>query len=399
MNKEKLKMLLPMEELEQEAQQQIYNALELPFLKTLAIMPDCHAGYTLPIGGVAVLEGVISPEYVGYDIGCGMSCIITDVNTHDLTKKDKEKIFNEILLQIPTGFTCHERSKTYKEFKSASCDKTLNKEVNDKILKQIGTLGGGNHFIELGENRLNKLCITIHSGSRKTGHSIAGFYMNRSKKIVIDGKTYSGFFPLNSDDGQMYLQDLLFAQEYALENRKMMMDSIMKILGLFINRYTLINENHNHAIVLPNGDVLHRKGATPADKGQLGVIPGNMRDGVYITEGLGNQDFLSSASHGAGRKYSRSGAKKNLSMDRFKAQMKDVICIVDENILDEAPDAYKDVVAVIDRQKGVVIDVIDFIKPLINIKASEEDRRAKKKKEKLERRKQQKEKDMLRNIE
>lgn len=184
---------------------------------------------------------------------------------------------------------------------------------------------------------------------------------------------------------------MYFAQEYALENRKQMMLEILDIMKLPKSLKGMINENHNHAIVLKDGIVLHRKGATPADKGQLGVIPGNMKDGVYITSGLGNEEYLSSASHGAGRKYSRSGAKKNLDINKFRNQMKDVVCVVDENILDEAPDAYKDLTAVIDRQKGVVIDVVDFVKPLINVKASEEDKREKKRKMKEEKRRRQQE--------
>ena len=387
-NLEKLKTLIPLEELEYDCQSQIYNALELDFVKKVCIMPDAHTGYLAPIGSIILLDKVISPEYVGFDQGCGMCCLITSIKAKDLKHKDLIKIFNEIINKIPTGFTSREHGIDHETFKSASGDKQLTKDVNDKLHKQKGTLGGGNHFLELGENTNGYITITIHSGSRKTGHLLCTYHSNISN--LNDKDLPNGFLHLNGDFGQSYIKDLDFALQYALDNRKVMMQDILKILGLSDSLKGMINENHNHAIVLSNGDVLHRKGATPADKGQIGVIPGNMRDGVYITEGLGNQEFLSSASHGAGRKFSRSKAKDTLSMDSFKAQMKDVVCIVDPNILDEAPDAYKDVTAVIDRQKGIVIDVIDFIKPLINIKASEEGHRDRRKKNQEARRKERK---------
>jgi tRNA-splicing ligase RtcB len=129
----------------------------------------------------------------------------------------------------------------------------------------------------------------------------------------------------------------------------------------------MINENHNHAIITEDG-VLHRKGATPADKGQIGVIPGNMKDGVYVTVGLGNEEYLSSASHGAGRRFSRRKAKETISISDFENDMKGIVCKVDNGTLDESPSAYKDINMVIERQEGIVIEVVDYLKPLVNIK-------------------------------
>jgi tRNA-splicing ligase RtcB len=181
---------------------------------------------------------------------------------------------------------------------------------------------------------------------------------------------------------------MLYAQEYALENRKQMMLEILDIMKLPKTLKNMINENHNHAIV--NGSqVLHRKGATPADKGQLGVIPGNMKDGVYITKGLGNSEYLSSASHGAGRKMARGKAAKNLDFEHFKKQMKGVVAVVDENILDESPDAYKDLEMVISKQIGIVVEVVEKAYPLINVKASEESHAKRKRKKKEERRRRE----------
>lgn len=350
-----------MEHLEQEAQQQIYRELAREFLKKLAIMPDCHTGYTLPIGGVALLDGVISPEYVGYDIGCGMCCVVTNADAN-MVKNDEQDIFDEIYRQIPVGFNCGD-TKEYPVFQSASGDKNLNDKVNAKLNIQLGTLGSGNHFIEIGENTKGKLAITIHSGSRNIGHSVASYYMKLSK--TVDTDLPAGFLDISSIYGHQYLQDMNFCLDYALANRREMLKMVSRILQLPAMGF--INENHNHAIVTPDG-VLHRKGATPADVGQLGVIPGNMRDGVYITTGLGNEEYLSSASHGAGRTMSRKKAKENINLDDFVKVMRGIKGKIDLGTLDEAPMAYKNLHDVIDAQKGIVVDVVDHIKPLINIK-------------------------------
>ena len=374
----KLKTLIPMDMLEQEAQNQIYEVLKLDFLKILAIMPDCHAGYLLVIGGVALLDNVISPGFVGYDEGCGMCLIVTEIKVKDLSRKDRKKLFKEIIKKIPTGFSTRETGLDYHKFKSACGDKNLDKKVEARLHIQLGTLGGGNHFIELGENREGFLTITIHSGSRNPGHTVAGHYISKSK--IEDKHLPNGFLDMNNNLGKHYLEDLLFMQQYALDNRLVMMREVADILKIPERtiKDTLINENHNHAIVTPNG-VLHRKGATPAEKDKLGVIPGNMRDGVYITRGLGNEEYLSSASHGAGRKMSRTKAHETLELREFKEQMKGIIAVTNRNVLDEAPDAYKNLGKVIKMQEGIVIDVVDFVKPIINVKADEEDKRRKQK--------------------
>jgi tRNA-splicing ligase RtcB len=370
----KLESLIPIHELEQEAQNQIYFNLALEFLEKLAIMPDCHPGYLLPIGGVALLNSVISPEYVGYDIGCGMCCIITDVYYKDILKNERvnNKICDELYFKIPVGFNMREKCFfDHKEYKSSCDDKKLNQKVNGRIWKQLGTLGGGNHFIELGKDQNDKFCVTIHSGSRNPGHTIAGYYMKKTR--LIDKDLPKGFFHLNSEWGEMYLKDMSFMLEYALANRRHMIISILETVGFNFSEQNelqnnMINENHNHAIVQKDNKVLHRKGATSSLKGQLGVIPGNMRDGVYVVSGLENEKYLNSSSHGAGRKGSRTWAKKHLSLDKFEKDMEGIVAKVQKNTLDECPDAYKDINYVIKAQDGIVIDVINHIKPIINIK-------------------------------
>lgn len=357
--------LIPEDLIDEGAKEQIRNALKLEFLKKLVIMPDVHTGYSLPIGGVALLDDVVSPDYVGYDIGCGMCCGVYDVPASEILKTDfqKDKIFKDIYLKIPTGMKSARDKRDYETFKSGVGDRNLNKAVNEKIPVQLGTLGSGNHFIELGAAKDGRFAVTIHSGSRNMGHSIAGYYMKRARE---KSELPDGFFALKSDLGQAYLRDMQFALEYALANRLHMFRIVENILGLEPHN-SIINETHNHALIESNG-VLHRKGATPAQEGQLGVIPGNMRDGVYITTGLGNSEYLCSASHGAGRVLGRNQAKKVLRLDYFKQQMKGVKAKIDNSTLEEAPDAYKNIHEVIKLQDGIVVKVLDHITPIINIK-------------------------------
>jgi len=374
--RDKLVTLIPMEELEQEAQQQIYNALDKPFLVKLAIMPDCHTGYDLPIGGVALLDGVISPSYVGYDIGCGMCHVETNISLD--TVKDLQLLYNLIKETIPTGEGREQKAPAdYIDYPNSAGDKNFFQQVQSKIHIQLGTLGGGNHFIELGVNSFNLVCVTIHSGSRNPGHSVGGYYMKLAKQY--DTNLPEGFLHLNAELGQAYLIDMNFMLEFALANRKRMMKQLLEIIGADTSEgisaekimdMKMINENHNHAIVNSDGTVLHRKGATPADEGQLGVIPGNMRDGVYVTRGLGNKTYLSSASHGAGRAMSRKKAKQVIDPEKFRTQMEGIVAATDVSILDEAPDAYKDVKHVIELQAGIVVDILYHARPIVNVKGS-----------------------------
>jgi tRNA-splicing ligase RtcB len=181
-----------------------------------------------------------------------------------------------------------------------------------------------------------------------------------------------GFLDLNSDFGKAYEEDMRFALQYALDNRMIMMISTLDILGYNAHQMVpilknVINENHNHAVITPYG-VLHRKGATPAEKGTLGVIPGTMKSGVYITMGLGNEEYLNSASHGAGRRLGRKAAKKAIDIEDHKNSMKGIVAKVDESTLDESHKAYKNLATVIGHQEGIVIDVVDYVRPLINVK-------------------------------
>jgi tRNA-splicing ligase RtcB len=378
-----------MSEIEMGAQQQIYAALELPFLKRLAVLPDVHQGYDLPIGGVALLDGKVSPFYVGFDLGCG--CCLTRTgrpfeqlfhgrrDDASVMEANVRPVYRRLYDAIPVGLNSnHARRQEYKPFKfsfdlmlaEGRVDaKRREQEINDKLGLQCGTLGGGNHFLELGiSEQTGEVCVTIHSGSRGPGWKTADVYMRTAGK--------ERFFDLDSALGQAYMKDLGFFLDYALENRRRMMIAALTVLG-FTEREQrsmldgMINENHNHAVVRPDG-VLHRKGATPADKGQPGVIPISMGAGVYVTEGLGNEEYLSSASHGAGRLMGRSKAKKTLDLAEFQTDMVGILAPVGAETLDEAPRAYKGEDYVISAQKDVVVKITDVIRPFAVVKGGKE---------------------------
>ena len=367
---DKLYSLVPLEEIEQGAIQQIFNNLSDDRVLKMAVMPDVHQGYDLPIGGVALVDGHISPSYVGYDIGCGMCAVNTGVLATDILpdRPSRERLFVELYRTIPVGLGGSRAATAYPEFNSALADKKFIARVNKGVTNQYGTLGSGNHFIEISSDRQGLCWVTLHSGSRNAGHTVGTAYMDRAKR------NGDRFLALESELGQAYLHDMTYCLEFALENRRRMMADTLGVLGFTegecrrMLKETMINENHNHAVVLDDGTVLHRKGATPAEEDQLGIIPANMRDGIFITRGLGNKTYLNSASHGAGRLMSRSQGRKKVKLEDFKASMQGIVAKVDRKTLDESPFVYKDINQVIAAQEGIVIEVVNHLKPLVNVK-------------------------------
>ena len=367
---DKLYSLLPLDEIERGALQQIFDNLSDDRVLKMAIMPDVHQGYDLPIGGVALVDGHICPSYVGYDIGCGMCAVNTGVLASDILpdRSSRERLFEALYRTIPVGLGGNRTATQYPEFKSVLADKKMVAKVNKGVMNQLGTLGSGNHFIEISSDQQGFCWVTLHSGSRNAGHTVGSVYMGHAKR------NRDRFLALKSELGQAYLHDMTYCLDFALENRRQMMVDTLGLLGFSAGeckrllQETMINENHNHAVVLDDGTVLHRKGATPAEVDQLGIIPANMRDGIFITRGLGNQAYLSSASHGAGRVMSRSLGRKTVKLDQFKASMQGIVAKVDRNTLDESPFVYKDINKVIEAQKGIVIEVVNHLQPLVNVK-------------------------------
>ncbi len=371
---------------EKKALEQFEECLNEKYVLKASLMPDAHTGYVAPIGGVFITKKYIVPSWVGYDIGCGMiACKFMAKNLLLKLENKKTKIFNKLFKKIPMG-----KAKYNKEINISQKSKLkfynllnkLNKNVSNKEflkhiknngLKQIGTLGSGNHFIEIGylnRKNIDEIWLVIHSGSRNLGHRIATEYMKIASNVK---KGFEETHPLNSEskNGKDYLLLEEFALEFALLNRLEMAKKVENVLCeiLEINNLKFelwTNKTHNHCIKKDNL-FIHRKGATSSEKNERGVIPGNMRDGSYLVIGEGNEDFLMSSSHGAGRILSRNKAREKIKPEDFKKQMREVVCFSNEKFIDESPDAYKNINEVLEAQKQS-IKIIGHIKPIINWK-------------------------------
>lgn len=390
MNKETYNYAIDIDE---DTMKQFNDCVACDFVVKGALMPDAHLGYVAPIGSVLVTKDFIVPSWVGYDIGCGMTAV--HIKGKDMVKKIKEhkdEIYERVKTKIPMGKgelvppnkvsqkTKKEYEKMLEKFEKGAYHKEILQFLKGKAIRHIGSLGDGNHFIEMGEDENGEAWITVHSGSRGVGYKVAEKYM---KKSAGTDKEYEATHPIHKDSdlGKEYLNILDFGLSFALRNRMDMIERAMKtleeVLGEKVDWEMWANKNHNHAIP-EDGTFIHRKGATPAKKGERGVIPGNMRDGCFLVEGLGNPEFIESSSHGAGRKYSRKAAKEKFSLQEFEDSMKGIKGTVTDGTLDEAPMAYKNVFDVMDKQKDSV-KIVKHIKPIINWKG-ERGRRGKGKK-------------------
>lgn len=360
------------EVLDSAAIDQFVHCMGLPDVVQGALMPDAHSGYTLPIGAVVATVGSIYPAFVGYDIGCGMSATKLNLSIGDISGLEKA-IHEAIRQEVPVGFAKNVDSQIHE---AAKWQEALNHTYTAKMKDAVGygpmclgTLGGGNHFIEVGSDEQSNLWIIIHSGSRSVGQKIAEYYM----KLAAEGADVEGAHSLDvrSPEGQDYIVDMEYGLQFALKNRQLMTHRVIRaisgVVGSVVKASDFINRNHNHA-ELVDDRWIHRKGATHADAGMMGVIPGNMRDGCFIVKGLGNPDSMSSSSHGAGRVLSRRKAKEQITLEQFQESMKDVpAATVGQSTVDESPFAYKDIFKVMELQEDLV-DIVHYVKPIINVK-------------------------------
>ncbi|MBI4667103.1 MAG: RtcB family protein [Nitrospinae bacterium] len=350
--------------------EQFYSAINQPFAVKGVLLPDAHVGYSLPIGAVVATDGVILPAWVGYDIGCGMCAVKTPLMM-DEVEPHRVDIFKSIYRAVPTGFDHNKRPEPW-DYEKIPMTPTLKKIFErENGLTQLASLGGGNHFIEISHDEEGRVWVVVHSGSRHVGHSVATLYMKQASGSEKAKEGHYGF-QVKSNAGQDYITDMNFCLKFALENRKRIIERVLREVYYYTRRgeqpetLEFINRHHNHAEE-KEGLWIHRKGATHAEAGMEGVIPGNMRDGSFITVGKGNKESLCSSSHGAGRAMSRNKAKENISMDSFKNQLSGVTARVERATLDEAPGAYKDIFEIMRLQKDLV-DVKHHLKPVINIK-------------------------------
>lgn len=358
------------EHVEDTALAQFHDAMQQDFVVRGALMPDAHTGYSLPIGAVVATREVVVPAWVGYDIGCGMCAQELGVEPQAV-RQAAERIFDAVDQAVPVGFAMHPADQPTRLDPRDLSD--IGREAFHRRggFRALGTLGSGNHFIEIGEDERGTAWIVIHSGSRGIGHGIATEFM----RLAGGGdKPREGHFGLvvGTDLGDAYLSDLDWCLRYALENREHMLRTaraaVLRALGRTDADHDphLINRNHNHA-ELKDGQWIHRKGATHAEQGMWGVIPGNMRDGSFIVRGKGNPDALWSSSHGAGRVMGRKQARRQLELADFQRAMHGITARVNKGTLDECPMAYKDIDEVMALQRDLV-EVVHRVRPIVNIK-------------------------------
>ena len=395
LNKARLpvKIWSPIHEVETGALDQLTNVANLPFIfKWVAAMADVHLGVGACIGSVIATKGAIIPSAVGVDISCGMACVKLKIESSLVLGKLPE-LRHSIERSIPVGHNCNNKiEKTVEEWHGWAVwdhlaapkrhHKNSSKELFQKAKSQMGTLGGGNHFIEICTDTEGYLWVMLHSGSRNIGKSIAETHISEAKALM--GKMFIQLPDLNlayfSEDTvafDEYILDLMWAQEYALANRKEMMRRVLKdishLVGLKgdpVPTEMEIDCPHNFAVKenhFGENVWITRKGAVRAREGDLVIIPGSMGSKSFIVRGLGNPESFQSCSHGAGRKMSRSAAKKQFTMADIERETQGIECRKDLGILDEIPSAYKNIDSVMANQKDLV-EVVAEIKQVLCVK-------------------------------
>lgn len=368
------------------AYKQIMNLSTLPFVfHHLAFMPDVHAGVGMTIGGVLATKGAVIPNAVGVDIGCGMCAVKTNIRVESLTSDLLRKGFMRgIRKQIPVGMD-HQKTAQDEALMPQGFDIDSMTVVSRQYLsarKQLGTLGGGNHFIELQKDDEGWMWIMIHSGSRNLGLQVGAYYNEKAKNLdriwfsKVNPDIDLSFLPLKTPEFKQYWTEMEYCVQFALANRKLMMDRICEVIKDCVPEAEfepMINIAHNYAAWEHHFDedvIVHRKGATRAREGEIGIIPGSQGTKSYITEGLGNPDSFMSCSHGAGRVMSRTEAVKTLSLEAEQAKLdaKGIIhAIRYQKDLEEASSAYKNIDEVMANQADLA-RIVTPLEPIAVIK-------------------------------
>jgi len=373
------------DDIEEGAEKQLLQLASMPFVfKHVAVMPDVHAGRGSTIGTVYVSKDVIIPAAVGVDIGCGMAAVQTPFRLAVLEGKLAE-LRHSIERSIPVGFHEHrELVAQTKDWDGWSEFPNLTPDVRDlfgKAQRQHGTLGSGNHFIEVCHDEEERVWILLHSGSRHIGKTLADVHIDIAEEImklhdiVLPHRDFS-YLRDGTKECNQYLHDVLWAQAYARKNRDIMLELIMRDIARAVNNgesfepLKTVNCHHNYV-----AKELHfganvwvtRKGAIRAEKGDEGIVPGSMGTKSYIVRGLGNPESFNSASHGAGRRMSRTKAKIVFTARDLEEQTRGVECRKDKGVIDEIPEAYKDIDTVLDNECDLV-EPVAVLKQVICVK-------------------------------
>lgn len=368
---EKLPIYSWTREIEEGALEQAKNLANLPVaFHHIAIMSDVHEGYGMPIGGIMATKGAVVPNAVGVDIGCGMRTTQTSLKLEEIKPKIKD-LLHEVIRSIPTGFYHHKVKQDSELFKNPPESPIIAQEL-EAAKYQLGTLGGGNHFIEVLKDKDDQIWFMVHSGSRNFGYKTAEYYHKKALAIHSEHKDLA-WLETDKKIGREYFDAMNYAVEFARLNRTHILDKVIevvtRILGNFENKLPL-DIHHNFASFEEHfGEqvYVHRKGATRAFKDEEGIIPGSMGTPSYIVRGLGNEKSFKSCSHGAGRCMSRKKAKKTFEFNQLKKELEDKKITLEaahkSQALEEAPGAYKDIDEVIKKQEDLV-EVIYRLEPM-----------------------------------
>lgn len=354
-------------EIEDEALVQAVNLSNLSFAHShIALMADVHVGFGMPIGGVLASIGVVIPNAVGVDIGCGIIAAKTDIKNMDI--KQIENVVDKAHKTIPLGFKNHKKPREWEGFDNPPNSKIVKEELK-AARYQLGTLGGGNHFLTMEQGSDGNVWLMVHSGSRNFGYKIANYYNKIAKeineKVNLSPQKYdlAGLY-INSEEGQEYFNAMNYALDFADENRRQLMEQFYRIFQQETKSEKILKKvsiHHNYAAIETHFGkevIVHRKGAIKAELGKLGIIPGSMGTPSYIVEGLGNKESFNSCSHGAGRVMSRNVANKTITREMADKAMGNIVHKGFKRDLSEAPMAYKDIEEVIKNQKDLVRPIV-----------------------------------------
>ena len=390
-NKGRVPVKIYTEDIDPSAYNQLSKIAELPFIHShVAAMPDVHHGIGATVGSVIPTRGAIIPAAVGVDIGCGMNAVRLSLSANELPDNLKP-VRGAIEDAVPVGFNMHKQVRARKSTLT-SLDAGLEqilashpvvgkmvKNISRTWSQQVGTLGGGNHFIEVCLDENDDVWVMLHSGSRGIGNVIGRYFIGLAKKDMqrlqqnLPDKDLA-YFTEGTEFFDDYVHAVQWGQDYAMANRREMMrltlDALKPVLPHFVITKEAINCHHNYVSIENHFDetvFLTRKGAISAREGELGIIPGSMGVKSFIVRGKGNAQSFHSCSHGAGRSMSRTAAKKAFNADDLKAQTHGVECRKDEGVVDEIPGAYKDIDKVMHNQSDLV-DIVHTLKQVVCVK-------------------------------
>ncbi|MFC3996462.1 RtcB family protein [Nocardiopsis sediminis] len=382
-----IRMWADPESVEQAAMDQLRNVTRLPWVHGLAVMPDVHYGKGATVGSVIAMRDAVSPAAVGVDIGCGMTAVRTSLTAEDLPD-DLGPVRADLEDAVPVGWHAHKTPvdpRRVHGLKTADWDRfwagfdDLARPVHhrrQRAANQIGTLGGGNHFLEVCLDDAGAVWIVLHSGSRNIGKELAEHHIEQARRLPHNKDLPDpdlAVFVTGTPEMDAYRRDLFWAQDYARRNRDIMMGLACGALRrtfpqMLVKEFISCHHNYVAEETYDGVDVLvTRKGAIRAGTGDLGIIPGSMATGTYIVRGLGNPASFNSASHGAGRRMSRNKAKKTFTEADLIEQTRGVECRKDTGVLDEIPAAYKDLSEVIEAQTDLV-EVVAHLRQVVCVK-------------------------------